>query len=675
MRSPTEIAFRLRQEAMNLYQWALPPTPPPFPYRPLAKLPAPHGVVDFLRAAPGSQAYLHQLQSTAQSILEHRIPLLGLHLDVGPNIAWRRDYLSGRESAPLFFRRIPYLDASLVGDHKIIWELNRHQHLVLLAQTFRLTGDRKLLDEITRQIDSWLAANPYQNGINWASALEVAFRALSWIWLYHLTGEFWTPDFHRRFVDALYCHACHLDYNLSVYFSPNTHLLGELVALHAIAVLFPEFPASARWAQNTHRLTLAQMDFQVQNDGSHFEQSTYYHVYALDFFLLHDLLAGSPANPAYRDKLVRMADFLQAIQGPSRNLPLLGDDDGGRLFHPYGPRATFGRATLATASLHLQRPDWGAHPPHPYEQGDLYEQAAWWLPNSLLANPAPVAAPPQPVSRSFPQSGIHVLTDGQLHILADAGPFGFGNAGHSHADTLSIVVRDGDEELLIDPGTYTYVGDERWRNWFRGTAAHNTLRIDGLDQAVPLGPFRWSQKPDVTVLAFKTTPHFTLLYAACHYRGWRHRRRLLLWQRLLIVIDDLATETGPQDTIHHIEQFWHCASPALSLQPNCFQIGQSARLWLAPPLTAQACQGGEHGWRSLALGEKSPAWVIQATCQSAFPLTLAAVLDPAGTLDTAQLSHQDDGSLILTIRQHTGQTTVRFPTSGDPEFPHPTSEG
>ena len=65
----------------------------------------------------------------------------------------------------------------------------------------------------------------------------------------------------------------------------------------------------------------------------------------------------------------------------------------------------------------------------------------------------------------------------------DAGPFGALHSGHSHSDTLSIIVRSGDEEILIDPGTYTYTGEPEWRDWFRGSSAHNTIRIDGLDQA------------------------------------------------------------------------------------------------------------------------------------------------------------------------------------------------
>ena len=49
-----------------------------------------------------------------------------------------------------------------------------------------------------------------------------------------------------------------------------------------------------------------------------------------------------------------MADFLDTLMGP-RALPFLGDDDGGRWFHPYGRRDQFGRATLATCATLLNR--------------------------------------------------------------------------------------------------------------------------------------------------------------------------------------------------------------------------------------------------------------------------------------------------------------------------------
>ncbi len=169
-------------------------------------------------------------------------------MDYGPSIAWRRDPQRGIETPQKYFRLIPYLDLAAAGDHKLIWEVNRHQHLVLLAQACVVTGRNEYFDAVVRQLEHWWAENQFQRGINWTSALEVGFRALSWIWIWHLLGAKMPAAFRQRFLAELYRHGLHLEYNLSIYFSPNTHLLGEAVALHAIGRLFPDFPRADRGA-------------------------------------------------------------------------------------------------------------------------------------------------------------------------------------------------------------------------------------------------------------------------------------------------------------------------------------------------------------------------------------------------------------------------------------------
>src|SRR5215471_15103378 len=121
MRSFQEILFRLRQETGNLAMLAFPPR--------LARLDSPPPAV---AASPAPDI--------ADSILRHRFLLLGVTIDTGPEIDWRRDYLHGITTGTPYFRRVPYLDFARAGDHKVIWELNRHQHLVLLAQAFHFSG-------------------------------------------------------------------------------------------------------------------------------------------------------------------------------------------------------------------------------------------------------------------------------------------------------------------------------------------------------------------------------------------------------------------------------------------------------------------------------------------------------------------------------------------------------
>ena len=199
MRSPREIIFRLRQEGGNLARLAHPPRVMSAVQPPLARLP---DAAEGGRRLAGTP-YAAEVERLAECVSQHRFPLMGCEIETGPDIDWRRDYLSGKSTGLDYFRRIPYLDFARAGDHKPVWELNRHQHLVLLAQAWRLTGRAGFYLEIEAQLESWWAANPYGRGINWTSALEVAFRALSWIWVYHIAGDQMGAGLRRRFLESL----------------------------------------------------------------------------------------------------------------------------------------------------------------------------------------------------------------------------------------------------------------------------------------------------------------------------------------------------------------------------------------------------------------------------------------------------------------------------------------
>jgi hypothetical protein len=625
MRHPRELAFRLRQELTNLRLLLRQPAVHVEVAAPLPRLPDPDTVVTCLRGG----SFEREILAQAESVLHHRIPLLGTVIDVGKEIDWRRDYVHGRSSPTTYFRLIPYLDFTRVGDHKVIWELNRHQHLVALAQAYRFSGRQEFLTEMLRQLESWIGGNPYLRGMNWASALEVAIRALSWIWIYHLVGSSMPPSFRERFLPGLYRHGRYLENNLSIYFSRNTHLLGEAVVLHALGALFPAFPEARRWEQTGRRIVHQEMEYQVRPDGSHFEQSTYYHIYALDMFLLHAALAG--ADKHFLTRLRRMAEYLDALHGPAREIPLIGDDDGGRLFHPYGVSTRFGRATLATCACLCPETAWR------WQVEDLYPQAVWWLGPSVLEQKPPQRAS-KPGSRLFRESGTVVMADERVQAIFDAGDFGGLSGGHSHCDTLGL----GEQELLVDAGTYTYVADPRRRRWFRGSAAHNTVRIDEVDQGTPASPFRWLARPQVELLDWTTTAAQDLIDAVCRYAGFVHRRRVLFDKpNWLVVLDEITGAPGER----FIEQFWHVGLDVVPVSPVCFQLGARVRM----VVSGGSCEletGGENGWRSLVYGQKAPAPVLRVSLRASLPCVVAAALDfSSEPLDAIVLAPQEGATM------------------------------
>jgi hypothetical protein len=537
-----KLLSRARQELINIILTALPPKPS-FKGHFAPRLPLPE---------PGAGS-AQQIIDLADQIHRHQFPILGTIVDTGGDIRWRRDYSRGIETGPVYFRRIPYLNTPRAGDHKLIWELNRHQHLIVLAQAYLLTGDARHRDEIQAQLESWIAANPFHRGTNWASALEVAFRALSWLWVDHLMGHEMPPEFRARWLHMLYLHGCHLANNLSFYFSPNNHLVGEALALHALGLFFAGHRRAARWEQLGARVMRREMNLQIRADGSSFEQSTWYQVYLLDMFRLHAHLATQDAE--YLSKLERMVEYLDAVTGPSGLPPMLGDDDAGRL--PGAIRNPRGAGKFE--------------------------------------------------SRLFPEAGVGVMTCGSTHAVIDAGPFGALHSGHSHSDTLSIILRSGGDEILIDPGTYTYTGDPEWRDWFRGTSAHNTIRIDGLNQATIAGPFRWTNQPEVAILDWQTNSTCDVLEAECRYSGFTHRRRVEFQKpAVFLITDDVSGPPGE----HDIEQFWHLGTLA-------------ARSKLILPADAELTDS----WRSTAFGEKHPSPMLRVHRRCALPLRLEARID------------------------------------------------
>jgi hypothetical protein len=592
-RSPAEYWFRGRQAGVNLYLLAAPPDWPE-QWEGGGELPLPP--VEEVRPLVAGTAYERQLRETAARCAAGQLPAFEEWIRPDGPIRWRKDYRHGHETPPSYFPLIPYLDFQRAGDHKWIWEINRHQHLVLLAQAWALEGKPEYARAIAAQLESWLEENPPQRGINWTSALEVAIRALSWIWILHLAGAALPAGLRRRVLASLRLHGRHLAVNLSVYFSPNTHLLGEALALDALGRFLAAAPEAAGWRREGSKWVDWCLRRQVAADGSYFEQSTYYHVYALDMFLLAAIWRQGGKRDATLD---RMADFLAALLGGDGRLPFFGDDDGGRLFHPFGSRAEFGRGTIAVwAAL-------GGAVEGPAEWLDreaACPMAAWWL--GARAEGC-WRAPRRPAagSRLFASSGLAVLSAGGVDAVVDAGPFGPGSAGHSHADTLSLVVRRAGREVLIDPGTFTYLADPAWRERFREAAAHSTVVVEGVPQAAPAGPFRWSGTPAVEVADWRSGAGEDLLEAVCSYGGIRHRRRVRFDKTAPRIEIEDTLEGGPAPGA--VTQYWRLAEAPEQDGPRRFFSG-GARITLDENVEVSI----EEGWRSPVFGTRQQAPVL-----------------------------------------------------------------
>jgi hypothetical protein len=510
----------------------------------------------------------------AERILEGRFDLLGLRdLGFGSPVDWHLEPLT-RVRAPLkHWSRIDFLDPKVSGDKKFIWELNRQQFFQTLGRAYWRTGDERFAEGFIAYADAWMDANPPTLGVNWASSLEVAFRAISWLWaLYFFKGSpRLTPEFFLRLSKLLRQHARHLETYLSTYFSPNTHLTGEALGLFHLGTLLPEFRDAARWRETGRRILLAELERHVRADGVYFEQTTYYQRYTADFYTHFALLAranGEQRDARLTSKLTALLDLLMHVTRPDGTTPFVGDDDGGRLVMLDERPSNDFRAALSNGAALFGRAD------YKHVAGEVAEETLWLQGAAgVAAFDALDAREPATGSRAFGDGGYYVMRDGWASdanfMLLDCGPHGAEaiGCGHAHADALSFDVAARGRTLLVDPGTYTYTGSPEWRDRFRSAAAHNTLTLDGASSSVPgEGAFRWSHVARSRTKAWTTDERFDFFegehdgYARLSPAPARVRRGVLFLKGDYWIVRDRVESEGAHACELHL-QFAPDAAP------------------------------------------------------------------------------------------------------------------
>ena len=623
--TPAEIGFRMLREVQRRAEQAgwLADRPVPRPdltRTSSAWIRVPEGI----DAAP----YL----AAADRVAEGWLDVFALRgLDLGTPPRWNRDPKTGIEAPLRFGKTLDYRDANLVGDIKYLWEPNRHLQLVTLAQAWSLSQEPKYLEALREQLESWFLACPFPYGANWSSALEPAIRLINWAVAWQLLGfsqvkirrEKSEAEFEKRWLASIYQHLSFIRGWYSRHSSANNHLIGEAAAVYLACATWPYWPQSKAWQAEARAILEREALAQNGPDGVNREQAVSYQQFVLDFLLLC-LLAGKANgdrfSPGFESRIEAMLDYLASIMDCGGNVPMIGDADDGyvlRLSKDIDPY----RSLLATGSVIFQRGDFKT------KAGSLDDKTRWLLGQAAESQFAALDAEKTglPPRQQFPEGGYYILgcefeTPGEIRIVADAGPLGYQKiAAHGHADALAFTLSAGGRELLVDPGTYAYHTQPRWRAYFRGTAAHNTVRIDGLDQSEPGGNFMWLRKARAGCSLWLSSAQKD------SFEGWhdgylrledpvKHRRLIELDKRARTV---LVEDTLEMEEEHHVELLFHC-SEHCTVSPDGagFVLAHeeaSARIVLPQAGSAAVYEGSLSpifGWVSRGFDRRKPAPTI-----------------------------------------------------------------
>jgi len=428
--------------------------------RPFPFVRAPDELAEIEARWPGER---ERVLFAAERALAHEIDVLGTGLvSLGTPIDWHRDWKTGRRWALSYGRRIEYAELDRPSDVKVPWEISRLQWLLPAGQAYQLTGDDRFARGAREVIADWVAGNPYARGVNWAIAMEPALRVFSLTWLlYACGGSGAWQSFRSPFLRALYLHVDFVERHIERAEVNGNHYTADAAALAFGGLVL----GVSRWADAGWQILRDELPRQVYTDGVDFEASSAYHRLVGELFALPAALRrahGLPVDEPYAARLAAMAAVTDAYTSPDGRAPLWGDADDGRALPLGGQHANDHRSFPVLAR----------------GRGHGNAEAAW------LVGPAAVSDDePARESAAFRDGGVFVLREGRDHVFIDCGPVGLaGRGGHGHNDCLSFeAILDG-QRLVTDSGSYVYTASPEERNRFRGTAAHNTPRVDGAEQ-------------------------------------------------------------------------------------------------------------------------------------------------------------------------------------------------
>ena len=585
---------------------------------------------EFLRRYPVEAG---NVIARAEAALRHEFDLLGSGpCRFGASLPWHYDFKSGRKWPPHYSPDIDPYGSAAGSDIKVPWELSRCQHFAVLGQAYWLTSDERFADEFVAQTDDWIETNPWLRGVNWMCAMDVALRAMSWIWAFHFFAD--APAcrstvFRSRFLRALYFHGEFVARNIEYGEVNGNHYLTDGVGLVFLGDLHSATAAGRAWLETGRRIVLPEILAQTSSDGVDFEQSVPYHRLVLEGFLVAYLLLrirGEQIPRASWERLERMIEYVAAYTKPDGTVPLHGDADDGRMQRLGTQPLNDHRYLLGVGAVLFNRADFKR------AAGAFGDEAFWLLGPSGYESFAALADDPRPPrSAAFPAGGMYVMRDHDAHVFVDCAEVGLaGRGGHGHNDVLSFELFLGGSNLVMDCGAYLYTASSEWRNRFRSTASHNTVQVDDeeLNRFLPGDLWRLEYDAVPTDVVWSVVQGESRLLAG--HTGYRrleppvlhHREFVLRNKPIRLTIVDRITGTGR----HKLVSRFHLDP---SVMPDL--QGKAVRLYVdgfdrwftlldAPDGTVLSV---ENAWVSPSYGRKVPTRCIVLSCTTVLPALLA----------------------------------------------------
>jgi hypothetical protein len=584
----------------------------------------PDGVADVIQAA--------------DRVLRHEFDLLGSGcVSLGPSLPWHFDFKTGREWPLQYSPDIEYAELNRPTDVKVAWELSRCQHFAVLGEAYWLTGDERYAREFADQVQDWIGRNPWGYGVNWLCTMDVALRAVSWIWgFYFMSGSAACAGeaFRGSFLRSLYLHGEHVASHIERADVNGNHYLCDAVGLVFLGLFFRATAKGRQWLATGREMIDAEIFNQTSEDGVDFEKSTAYHRLVLEAFVTCGVLLtrhGERPAPQWWARLDRMIEFVDAYVKPDGAVPLVGDADDGRIQKLGTQPVNDHRYLLSTGAVLFGRGDFKR------SAAQFADESFWLLgPSGAGTFDGLDGLVPPPRSKAFPEGGFYVLRSARAHVFVDCGEVGMhGRGGHGHNDILGFELWLDGANLVTDCGAYLYTASREWRNRFRSTAFHNVVQVDGEELNRFISPDNlWQLHDDARPRDVVWESADGVDYFRGSHTGYlRLRPPVTITREIALIesdadvdVDVILRDTAGGEGIHELVWRFHLdpSVDAEIVDDGQIRLSSSREAWLqmvAGP--DEMTTTIERGWSSPSYGVRQDIRVIVMRVTTAIPRVAA----------------------------------------------------
>lgn len=488
--------------------------------------------------------------NSAEKALCHEFDILGsgpIHLEP---LQWNKDLKTGFEwKNGIYATRQCRQVGNKGSDVKQPWELSRCHHLLWLGEAYLITRKEEYAQAVVADIENWIEQNPFFYSINWTCSMEVAIRAVNWMYAVLMVAgsDKVTDAFVAKFYKSLYQHGFFIYTHLEKSFPySNNHYASNIVGLLYLGLLFKE-ETKREWYDFALLEFCIETRNQILPSGVHFEKSVSYHrlmteLLGFSYYLLKRNNEIIPEDIAYRIKT--MFVYVDNYSKSNGKSPLLEDNDNGR-FLPFVERDFREHSYLCMDSIELR----------------------------IIANGLPLLYKVRErETRLYEDAGIAIIQTPELYLAVTcSGRDKYSEhikrkkvGCHMHNDLLSFEFAVDRNDVFIDPGSYIYTADLEKRNEFRSTRKHNTVVIDGEEQNILMLDDAFEVERNSRVVSFDLNDSVDEPICKGSYKliqsGVLHGRAFRIKDNHL-QIEDTLEKYGKA---HTAKLYFHCAE---GLQP------------------------------------------------------------------------------------------------------------